>query len=267
MLRERRVEIGGRTIRYLESGAGWPLVLLHPFPLSADFWRPQLGAPPRGWRMIAPDLRGFGGSDGADDEPGMDDYAADVAALLDELRLERAVIGGFSMGGYVTFALFRQAPERFSGMVLADTRSQADAPEGRQARRVLSELVRTRGPSAVADQMMPKLLGETSLRERPGVQAEVRRLIESNSIQAIDDAIHAMIARPDSTPDLPRIACPTLVIVGEEDVLTPASDSEAMHRAIPRSQLVLLPRAGHLSSLESPDDFSEALGNFLLSNL
>jgi pimeloyl-ACP methyl ester carboxylesterase len=267
MVREQHVDLAARPVRYLEAGAGWPVVLLHAFPLNADMWRPQLNSAPRGWRMVAPDLRGFGGGDMGIEQPTMDEFAADVRELMDALRMERAVIGGLSMGGYVTFALFRQAPERFSGMILADTRSQPDTPEGRQGRRDMSELVRSKGPSAVAEQMMPKLLGETTRRERPEVALDVRRMIEANSAAAIDGAIHAMLMRPDSTQDLAAISCPTLVIVGEEDTLTPVSDSEAMHRAIARSHFVLLRKAGHLSSLETPHDFSEALGNFLLSNL
>ncbi len=231
-------------------------------------WRPQLDAVPNGCRFIAPDLPGFGGEDPPPTaNPSVDTYADDVVALLDALEIDRAVIGGLSMGGYVTFALFRRAPERFSGMLLADTRSSADTPEGKTARRAMSELVKTQGPSAVADQMIPKLLGKTTRASRPHVEHGVRRLIEANTIRGIDDAIYAMMGRPDSTPDLGRISMPTLVIVGEEDALTPVSDSEAIHNAIDRSHLVVLEGAGHLSNIEVPDDFSEVLQNFLVSNL
>jgi pimeloyl-ACP methyl ester carboxylesterase len=268
MVRDHRVDLAGRPARYLEAGAGWPLVLLHAFPLSADMWRPQLERAPRGWRLIAPDVRGFGATPPeVGVVPTMDDYAAEVVALLDHLELERAVIGGLSMGGYITFALLRLAPERFSGVILANTRPQTDTPEGREGRRAMSELVRSSGPAAVADQMMPKLLGETTRRSRPGVVEEVRRLILANDATGIDGAIHAMMHRADSTGGLVRITMPTLVISGEEDVVIPVRDAEALHRALPRSQFVVLPRAGHLANLESPDDFSEALQNFLLSNL
>lgn len=268
MIRERHIDTPARQIRYLEAGAGWPVVLIHAFPLTADMWRAQLQGAPDGWHLIAPDVRGFGGETpppGA--PPTMDDMAGDVEALLDALEIERAVIGGLSMGAYIVFALFRRAPERFSGMVLADTRAQADTPEGRQARRAMSELVRRDGPAAVADQMMPKLLGETTHRERPEVTAEVRRLILLNTAAGIDGAIHAMMTRPDSTPDLARVSVPTLVIAGAEDVLTPVADSELLHQSIARSQLVVLQGAGHLSCLETPDEFSIALGNFLASNI
>lgn len=269
MVHERMVEADGRTLRYLEAGAGWPLVLLHAFPLHAGMWHQQLEAVPDGWHFIAPHLRGFGPGESRESgaAPTIDDLAADVEALLNALEIERAAIGGLSMGGYVTFALYRRAPERFTRMVLADTRSQADTPEGRQARRAMSELVRTKGPDAVAEQMLPKLLSDTTRRERPDVAGTVRELVRANAVSAIDGAIHAMMTRPDSTPDLQRISVPALVIVGEEDTLTPVADSEALHRAIERSQLVVLPGAGHLSSLEVPEEFSRAIGNFLTSNL
>ena len=268
MVHERVAEFEGRKLRYLEAGSGWPLVLLHAFPLNAGMWRPQLESVPDGWRFIAPYLRGFGGdAPGPGTAPTMDDFAADVEALLNALEIERAAIGGLSMGGYVTFALYRRAPERFTRLVLADTRSQADTPEGRQARRSMSELVRTKGPDAVAEQMLPKLLGETTKRERPEVADQVRRLIRASTAAGIDGAINALMTRPDSTPLLERISVPALVIVGEEDALTPVADSEALHEALERSLLVVLPGAGHLSNLEVPDEFSRALGNYLASNL
>jgi pimeloyl-ACP methyl ester carboxylesterase len=228
-------------------------------------WRPQLEAPPQGWRLIAPDLRGFGPSAG-DAAATMDDMASDVAAFLDALEIDRATIGGLSMGGYVTFALFRLAPERFNGVVLADTRAQADTPQGREGRRKMLDLLRERGPSGIADDMLPKLLGETSKRERPRLQAVVREMIEANSAEGIRGAIEAMMGRPDSTPQLERMTCPTLVLVGDEDTLTPPADAGALDLQLSRSHLVTLPRAGHLSNLEAPDDFTRALSDFLTSN-
>ena len=270
MIREAHVSIGGRRTRYLEAGAGWPVVLIHAFPLNADMWRHQLEHAPDGWRLIAPDVRGFGKTtlpSSENDLLSIDDLAGDVAALLDELEIESAVIGGLSMGGYITLALFRLAPARFQGMILADTRSQADTPEGREGRRRMIDLVRARGASAVADQMLPKLLGATSARTRPQLQAEVRRMIESAPVSAIAGALEAMMARPDATPDLERIPCPVLVMAGEEDTLTPVADAESMQQRIRRSRLVVLPEAGHLANLEAPEVFSKALADFLLANL
>jgi pimeloyl-ACP methyl ester carboxylesterase len=270
MIREAYVSIDGRRTRYLEAGAGWPVVLIHAFPLNAEMWRRQLEHAPDGWRFIAPDVRGFGKTPAPASPPDrltIDDLARDVAALLDQLEIESAVIGGLSMGGYITLALFRLAPARFQGIILADTRSQADTPEGREGRCRMIELVRSRGASAVADQMLPKLLGATSVRRRPELQAEVRRMIEAAPVSAIAGALEAMMDRPDSTPELERIPCPVLVMAGEEDTLTPVADAESMQQRIMRSRLVVLPEAGHLANLESPEVFLRALADFLLANL
>ena len=264
-----REAFAGR-MRYLEAGSGWPVVLLHAFPLSADLWRPQLEQVPDGWRYLAPDLPGFGPSPTAPSDGGpttVDDLASGVRGFLDALEIERAAIGGLSMGGYVTLALFRAAPERFSRIILADTKSGADTEEGRAGRRKMLDLVRTKGPSAVADDMLPKLLGDTTRRERPELVAHVRRMIESNQAAGIAGAIEAMMGRPDSTPMLPRINIPALVVVGEEDRVTPPSESESIHRQLTRAQLVTIPGAGHLSALEAPDHFSRILADFLAANI
>ena len=262
---EKAIETDRGPMSWLEAGAGWPVILLHAFPLDANIWRPQLEAVPDGWRFIAPDLRGFGRSPLRDPGPlTMDDYAADVFALMDRLKLDDAVIGGLSMGGYVAFAMFRQAPRRFTGLVLADTRSQADTPAARQMRLQLRELLRTGGPRALAEQSLPKLF---SAAAGPEVIGRTRAMIESAPAAAIDAAMVAMIERPDSTPGLPGINCGTLVVVGERDEITPVADAEAMQRAIPRSALCVIPGAGHLSSLEQPESFSRALSDFLLAPL
>jgi pimeloyl-ACP methyl ester carboxylesterase len=195
----------------------------------------------------------------------MADLAADVAALLAALAVDQAVIGGLSMGGYVALALFRAAPQRFTGIVLADTRPQADTDEGRAGRRTLLELAGRGGAAAVVEQMLPKLLGDTSRRERPAVEADVRRIATVNSASAVAGAIHAMMGRPDSTDLLPAMSCPALVVVGEEDAITPPADAEAMQRLLPRSRLVVLPQAGHLSNMETPDAFASALADFTTS--
>jgi 3-oxoadipate enol-lactonase len=263
MVLERSATVNGRATRYLEAGKGRPLILLHAFPFSADMWQSQIDHVPDGWQFIAPDLRGFGASTPEVDALSMDAYAGDVVALMDGLGIETAVIGGLSMGGYVTFALFRQAPGRFAGVVLADTKAPADTPEGQAGRRAMSELLRAKGVSAVVDALLPKLCGETTHRERPQVLAEARRLMEANQPDAIDAALQALITRPDSTPDLRRITCPALVVVGQEDVVTPAADAELLACSIPRAELVVLPRVGHLSNLEAPEGFSSALARFL----
>jgi 3-oxoadipate enol-lactonase len=238
------------------------LVLIHAFPLNARMWEPQLALAEHGWRVIAPHLRGM---EGPGDPPAasMDDYAGDVIDLLDSLHIHEAVIGGLSLGGYVTLAMFRHAPRYFSGMVLADTRSQADTPEGIEGRKRMLALLREKGARAVVEDMMPKLVGDTSRRERPELADRLRDLATANPEPAIAGALNAMMTRADSTPLLSSIHCPTLIVVGEEDVLTPPQLSEDMHRAIPGSELATIKAAGHLSSLEQPGAFNAALATFL----
>jgi 3-oxoadipate enol-lactonase len=266
MIREHRTALMGRTVRYLETGTGRPMLFLHAFPLGAEIWRPQLEAVPRGWRFIAPDLRGFGGSTIDRIDLGMDHYASDIVRLMDTLALQQAVIAGLSMGGYIAFALVRNAPERIAGLVLADTKSVNDTDEGRQARKEMLAAVRRGGVAVVAEQMVPKLLGRTSLAERPDVVAAVRRSIESNGTKGIEAAIYALMRRPDSTADLGRIDVPTLVVVGEEDGITPPSDAQSLQRSIRGAALSIMPRAGHLSNLEAPAEFSTTISGWAASS-
>ena len=239
------------------------LVLLHAFPLHARMFQAQLALADRGWRVIAPHLRGFHGAAGDPPASSVDDYAGDAIDLLDALHIDEAVIGGVSMGGYVAFAMFRHAPRYFQAMILADTKSQADTPEAVEGRKKMLRLVEEKGAAAVAEEMIPKLLGETTRRTRPDVVEEVRTLVLANSTGAIAGAIRALMTRPDSTPLLATIHCPALIVVGDEDTVTPRAAAEEMHRGIAGSQLVVIPGAGHLSNLEEPSGFNASLAQFL----
>jgi pimeloyl-ACP methyl ester carboxylesterase len=239
------------------------LVLVHAFPLNARMWDPQFTLADAGWRVLAPQLRGFGDGQADGRAQSMDDYAGDIIDLLDGLHVEEAVIGGLSMGGYVAFAIFRHAPRYVRALVLADTRSEADTVDGIALRREMLHLVSEKGSSAVADVMIPKLLGRTTRADRPDVVDRVRSLIESNSTEAISGALQALMTRPDSTPLLREIRCPTLVLVGEEDVVTPRQASEQLQSAIPGAEFIVIPDAGHLSSLEQPEAFNAAVARFV----
>jgi len=226
-----------------------------------------------GWRVIAPQMRGV------DDEGGrvladqstrpptasltLDDYAADVVDLLDALHVDEAVIGGCSMGGYLALALMRLAPNYFRGLLLVDTRSQADAPEALAGRQKLLKLADEQGAAGVLADMEPKLVGETTRRERPEVIAHLRDIAMRNSNASIAGMVRALMSRTDSTSLLPAIRVPTLIVVGEEDTITPPAMSQQMHDAIPGSMLEVLPRVGHLPNLEDPAAFNDVVAKFL----
>ncbi|HKY22107.1 MAG TPA: alpha/beta fold hydrolase [Vicinamibacterales bacterium] len=272
-MRRAQVAIGRKTISYLTSETGIPatrqhplrnVVFLHAFPLQATMWEPNVGAVPHGWRAIAPDLRGFGESSLPQaDHHRMSEYAGDVIDLLDRLEVTEAAFVGCSMGGYVLFEMLRAAPRYISAMALVSTRPGSDSEEGRKNREKMMALVEQEGIDAIADQMLPKLLGATTQRERPDVAKQVRNLIVANTRQGVKTAVKAMMNRVDSTPLLAHIAVPALIVAGAEDTLIPPTEADAMHKAIPTSQCELMPFAGHLPNLEQPGPFNALLWQFL----
>ena len=257
--------IRGIKLFWEEAGEGLPVVLLHPFPLNQSIWsaqRKELGA---GYRIITPDLRGFGKSEPNGNLSSMDMFATDVRALLDELGLDQVVLGGLSMGGYVALAFYRLYPDRVRGLILADTRPQADDNQGRQSREELATLAEQSGAKGVGDLLLPKLLGESTFRLNPHIPMLIYGKIESAPPQSIAAASRGMAMRSDSTPLLPQISCPVLLLVGEQDTLTPPAVAQEMAEAIPNSTLHIIPDAGHLSSIEQPTAFTQALNEYLAS--
>lgn len=251
------IEIG-----YDDVGSGLPLVFLHGFPHDRTLWSPQLSALVDHCRCVAPDLRGFGESTVTGPYT-MDQYADDVAALLNHLQIRRAVIVGLSMGGYVAFALWRRRPELVRALVLADTRSGADSDEGRVKRKQLVALALERGSGAVADAQISGMLGKTTRETHPDIVESVRQMLSSAPVDGIVGALHAMMDRPDSGPTLSTITVPTSILVGDEDALTPVKDARSMHEAIPSSRLEIIRGAGHLSNLEKPAAFNHVLSEFV----
>jgi pimeloyl-ACP methyl ester carboxylesterase len=253
---------GGAAIGYDDTGHGPAVVFLHAFPLNRAMWAPQTSALSAERRCVTIDARGFGES-AATGPCSVDRYADDVAAVLDALEIKRAVIVGLSMGGYVAFALWRRHPRRVRALLLADTRAGADTPESRERRRDLIALARSSGVAAVADRQMIGLLGKTTRERRPDIEAMVRSIAASATVDGVVGALEAMLERPDSTLTLATVTVPTLIVVGEEDVLTPPKEARAMHSMIYASRLEVLAQAGHLSSIERPAAFNAVLNEFL----
>jgi pimeloyl-ACP methyl ester carboxylesterase len=253
----------GVPVGYEDVGTGPAVVFLHGYPHDRTLWVSQLDALAVPSRTVACDLRGFGESGGH--ATSVDDYADDVAALMNGIGIEQAVIAGLSMGGYVAFALWRKHPSLIRALVLSDTRAKPDDEAGKAKRDEQIAMVRARGSDALADQLIAGMVGKTTRDQRPEVAERVHAMIARAPVEGIIGGLTAMRDRPDSTPTLETIDVPTLILVGDEDVLTPPADSRAMHAAIPKSRLEIIQGAGHLSNLERPANFNHVLGEFLAS--
>ena len=245
------------------SGSAAPLVLVHGFPLDSRMWEAQIAALSGGGRrVVAPDLRGFGQS--RSDAPfSLESLADDIHGLLAAVGAIPCVLAGLSMGGYVALAYAKKYAGDLRGLVLIDTKAEADTAEGKAGREKMIELVRKDGAKAVADQMMPKMLAKDAAGPRPQVAAALRQIMESVSPKTIEHALAAMRDRPDRSGELSAIKVPTLVIVGDGDAITPPDVAEKMAGKIPGARLEVVRGAGHMSPMEQPEQVNRVLRSFL----
>ena len=264
MTNDARAHDGG-VLAHDDVGSGTPLVLLHGFPLTRHLWDAQRAALSSRCRVITPDLRGFGESAALahDGRLTMARHADDVAALLDALAIDRAIIGGLSMGGYVTLAFWRRHRDRARALVLADTRASADSDATRERRVATIALARAEGALAVADAQIASSLGATTRRTHPALVHRIRDMMATVSAATMVAALEGMLARDDATPWLGTIDVPALLVVGDEDAITPAKEMRSMHERIAGSVLEVIEQAGHLSPVEQPARFNEALMRFV----
>jgi pimeloyl-ACP methyl ester carboxylesterase len=247
-----------------------PVVLLHAFPLSSAMWKAQrdgLASSTEGEiSVFTPDLPGFGSAIAPSDDPDLGWMADSVMHFLDQHGLRSAVLGGLSMGGYVTMEILRRRPSVVSALVLADTKASADSPEGRQKReRMAATLEEEASPRVLVDEVLPVLLGETTKRRRPKLVELVRAEVERADPAAAAWAQRAMAARVDSFATLRATEVPALVVVGSEDALTPRTDAEVMADALPNGRLAVIEGSGHLSAVETPKEFNALVGGFVSS--
>ena len=262
--REERVHtrVNNITIGYSDQGTGLPIVFLHAFPLNRTMWVPQARPLSLHFRIITIDLRGHGESDAPLWRYTLEQSADDVSALLGHLEIRRALFVGLSMGGYILFAFYRRYAARVKGLILADTKAQADTEEGKDGRFQLAQIAYKKGPSAIADVMIPKLLSPATIQTNPALVQQVRAMIEGNQISGIAWDLMAMAERSDSVPLLSQITCPTQIIVGELDQATPPSDSKLIAEQILHARLAIIPNAAHLSNLEQPEAFNQIVAAF-----
>lgn len=250
-------------IWYEVVGSGPDVVLLHPFPAHHGIWGPVAERLAGHYRLILPDLRGHGSSGVGADPATMARHAADLVRLCDELGVRKAVFAGESIGGYILFEFWRRHRQRVRALALCNTRAQADTPEGRAARLKVAAEVEKTGPEPFLDSMIPRLLGETTRRNRPDVVQAARQMMRKSSAPGIAAVQRGMAERHGSVPTLATIDVPTLVLAGEEDVLIPQADSELMQRGIIGSRLRVVPKAGHYAVFEQPEAAGALLREFL----
>jgi pimeloyl-ACP methyl ester carboxylesterase len=250
----------GVSIEYDDIGNGVPLLLIHGFPLDRTLWRTQIAGLSQLYRVIAPDLRGFGQSSETDSEAvTMEQYAADLKSLLDSVNVKQAVVGGISMGGYIALALYAQYADRVKGLILANTRAVPDTEDGKQARLNNAQRVAESGTGFLVDSMAPKMLGITA---KPEIEIAVRSMMLRQRPSGVMSALRGMAARTDRTALLRFATVPVLIVSGSQDTLIPVSDSETMHALIPNSRLVIIPDAGHLSNLDKADAFNHVVREY-----
>jgi 3-oxoadipate enol-lactonase len=258
-----KIEINKINFDYRDEGAGIPVIFIHAFPLNQTMWDEQVDVLKNHCRVITIDLRGFGKSGVPDEASTMDQMASDVRGVMYALDIDRAVLAGLSMGGYIALAFYRNYPEAVRALVLADTRATADNQEARERRIKSAEKAEREGARAIADDMIPLLLGRSTVEHRPDIVGRVRAMIEANSPQAIAAAQRGMAERRDSTGILPAIDFPTLILAGSEDTLTPVAEAQAISGAIRGSHLQVIEGAGHLSNIEQPAQFNSVVIEFL----
>jgi 3-oxoadipate enol-lactonase len=261
------VKLNAVEVAYTDHGIGVPIIFLHAFPLNRTMWMGQIDAllDEGRFRLVAPDWRGFGESKLTNAVSTMEDFAADLAALMDTLGMQQAILCGLSMGGYAAFAFLRAYRQRVAGLILADTKPDADDDEGKANCEKVAQLAESQGSDAIADLQIPRLLSDYTRQQHPEVENRVRQMIATATPRGIAAAARGMALRADSSDLLSTIACPTLVVVGEQDALTLPTVARAYAEKIPNARLTIIPHAGHLSNLEQPEAFLAQVKGFLAS--
>lgn len=242
---------------------GIPIIFVHGFPFNRSMWKPQIDLLKSDYHVIGYDVRGHGASAVGDGQYSVEYFVDDLIRLLDHLKISKVVITGLSMGGYIALRAIERHPERFRGVVLCDTRSEADGNEGKIKRAAQAQAVKASGMKSFAESFVTALFYEKTFQNNPAAVEQVKLMIEHSSPVAVAGTLLALAARTDTTPSLFSIKIPTLILVGQHDVLTPPSASHAMKDKISGAELHVIPKAGHLSNLEQPEEFNEHLLKFL----
>ena len=256
------IQSGDAEIAYQVLGTGSPVVLLHPFPVHHEFWLPAVQQLSSRYQLILPDLRGHGESGAGEGPATMEKHAADIARILDHLKLGRVPMLGVSIGGYVLCEFWRRHSARIAALGLCNTKASADSPEARAGRLQAVSEVLEKGTEPFFQSMVPKLIGKTTRESRPDLVEGALRMMRKMSAGNVAQVQRGMAERPDSVPDLKRINVPTLIVTGDEDILTGPAEAELMHRNISGSELKIVPHAGHYSPWEQSAEVGKLLRQF-----
>jgi 3-oxoadipate enol-lactonase len=258
-----RITSGDAEIVYEILGDGGPVVLLHPFPANHEFWRPATQALISHHRLILPDLRGHGESGVGDGPARMEKHAEDIARILDHAKVGRVPIVGVSIGGYIFFEFWRRYRDRVAAVVLCNTKAQADTPEAKANRLQAATDVLEHGTEAFFESMIPRLLGKTMRETRPDLVDGALAMMRRMSAEDVAQVQRGMAERPDSIPTLKTINIPTLLLTGDEDILTGPPEAELMRSNIASSKMKIITRAGHFAPWEQPEEVGKILRQFL----
>ena len=258
-----KARINNVELAYTDRGSGTPILLVHGYPLNKSMWDSQVSILSADFRIIAPDLRGHGESEAPSGTYSMDLLADDLLGLLDHLNIDQVVLLGFSMAGYAVFAFYRKYANRVRALVLADTRPQPDGEEAKQGRENTAQTALKEGVAGLAQNTAPRMLAPSTAEQRPEVVERVQRIMASTSVNGYVGDLRGMAERPDSTATLSQITCPTLVLVGDQDPITPPADAQLMANTIRNAQLETIPNAAHLTPIEQPEAFNRAVRTFV----
>ncbi len=252
-------------MHYIDQGprGAMPIVLIHAFPLNHTMWNPQISTLSMKHRVIAYDIRGHGESAVGDGQYTIDLFVDDLIALLDYLKIEKTILCGLSMGGYIALRTLEQHPERLSALVLSDTRSESDSDAAKIKRSATLKLIKENGSSFFVEEFVKSAFAPETFNTNLEVVQMVKEMILKNSPLGIGGALLALASRTDTTESLQQIRIPTLILVGEKDQITPPTSALIMKEKIPKAQMYVIPHAGHLSNLENPVEFNRRLTAFL----
>lgn len=258
------IPVNNFELSYDDLGEGnIPIIFLHGFPFDKSMWQGQLDFLKLAYRVIACDIRGFGKSIDEKSPLSIDLFADDLIAFMNQLNIEKTIVCGLSMGGFITLNAHQRFPDRFEALILADTQCIADTPEAKEKRYEAISEIEVNGVANFNEGFIKKVFHEDSFTNKKELVEELRSVVFSNSEHIIQQGLVALAERSETCSALDKISIPTLIICGREDIVTPLTESEAMKESIPGAKLQIIEKAGHVSNLEQPDEFNKHLFNFL----